>query len=60
MNVGDKVKIISSGNSNLLGKTGVIDSVALDLDMFGQRQYVIVFKDGCFIVKSQGDLKVIK
>ena len=60
MKDGDKVKIISSGNSNLLGRVGFIDSIALDLDMFGQRQYVILFKDGCFIVKSQGDLKAMK
>lgn len=59
MQVGDKVKITQSGNSNLLGKTGVIDSIAVDLDMFGERQYVIMFKDGCFVVKSQSELKVI-
>lgn len=58
--IGNKVKIIQSGNENLRGKVGKVDSIPLDLDMFGQRQYVIVFPDGCFVVKSEDELELKK
>lgn len=58
--LGDKVKVVRSGNEKLIGMVGRIDSIPFDLDIFGQRQYVVKFKDGCFIVKSQDELEVIK
>lgn len=58
--IGNKVKITQSGNENLRGKVGKIDSIPFDLDMFGQRQYVVVFPDGCFIVKSEDELEKVK
>lgn len=57
--VGNKVKVVQSGNPNLVGMVGKIDSIPLDLDMFGQRQYVVVFSDGCFIVKSESELEKV-
>jgi hypothetical protein len=55
--VGNKVRIVQSGNSNLVGMVGKIDSIALDRDIFGQLQYVIVFPDGCFVVMSKCELE---